>query len=115
MLRPVLLPTLAALLSACAAGPTATAPQPEPAVRSAIPSEVAHCTALATVVGTHAQPGAMQNGLLAARSFGSARAVALSKAQAEGATHVVWGDEIVGGAGSFITAQPYRCERVASR
>jgi hypothetical protein len=115
MLRPILLPSMAVLLSACAAGPMATAPQPEPAVRSAMPAEVAHCTALATVVGTHAQPGAMQNGLLTAQSFGSARAVALSKAKAEGATHLVWGDEIVGAAGSFITAQPYRCERVASR
>lgn len=113
MLRPVLLLSIAATLSVCATGPTATAP--EPAVRTAMPAEVAHCTALPTVVGTNAQPGAVQNGLLTAMSFGSARTVALSKAQSEGATHLVWGDEIVGGAGSFITAQPYRCDRVASK
>lgn len=76
--------------------------------------DVSHCTALPVVVGSNVQPAAAQNGLLAAQSFGTARSVAMDKARAEGATHLVWADEIVGAAGSFITARPYRCDRVAS-
>lgn len=83
-------------------------------IREVQAAAVVHCTALPTVVGSNAQPAALQNGVLTALSFGSARAVALKKARDEGATHLVWGDEIVGGAGSFITARPYRCDQVAS-
>lgn len=120
MPRPIVVTLLSAALSlvlgACAApggeGSSATAQAPQVQVASA--HDVAHCTALPTVMGTNAQP-VMDNGLLAAQSFGSARAAVLAKAQAEGATHLVWGDEIVGGAGSFVTAQPYRCDRLAAK
>ena len=108
----------AALLCACAASPATGGPARVagalPSVQIASAAEVSHCAALPTVVGTNAQP-VMENGMLAAQSFGSARAAVLTKAQAEGATHVVWGDEIVGGAGSFVTARPYRCDRLAAR
>lgn len=98
------------LLAGCAAGPAnppaASAPA---AVQAATAADVGQCAVLPDLVVTAAQPD--QTGMIVAQSVDSARRSLLTKARDAGATHVVWGQELVGFGGTVVTARAFRCEQ----
>lgn len=98
-------------LAACAAGPVpvpsaASAPA---AVQTATAAEMGRCAALPDLVVTAAQQD--QTGMVIALSVDGARRSLLAKARDAGATHVVWGQELVGFGGTVVTARAFRCEQ----
>ncbi len=98
----------ALLLAACATESPPRANSPQEAVKTAREADVARCAALPDLVVSAAQPA--QTGMVVAQSIDGARRALLARARDAGATHVVWGQELVGFGGTVVTARAYRCD-----
>lgn len=98
---------LAVLLSACAA--PVSQPDRPAAVRPATAEDVAKCQYVDDITGTSGWYG-----MFAAQGIDNAKSEALARAQATGATHIVWADQKPVYGSTVITGKAYRCEMPAA-